>query len=138
MQSRESNRWLPATAPHLSHPSADARAKPPLFGVVSGRCSGYGRMQKLRGHRCLQVWAHHISVLSPAVWKREEHAKGQMQEKPWGPSLIHGTRVLGCYEHCLETGAAFHIFFFAKLLIPQHLEIPRMSVNLKYRPLPNA
>lgn len=77
-------------------------------------------------------------MLSLALWKREERAKGWTQEQPWGPSLIRGTRVLGCYEHCVEARAAFHIFLFAKLLIPQHLEIPQMSANLKYGPLPNA
>lgn len=77
-------------------------------------------------------------MLSLAVWKREECVTRWTQEQPWGPSLIRGTRVLGCYERCVEARAAIHLFLFAKLLIPQHLEILQMSVNLKYGSLPKA
>lgn len=131
MCAKQGERWAAATAPHPQHPSHC------FWGCFWGFW-GYFPAQKHQDHRYLQVWAHRISMLCLLVWKREEHAKGWTPEQPWGLGFIHGTWVLGRYGCCVEVRAAFHVFLFAKLLIPQHLGIPQMSVNVKYRPLPNA
>lgn len=60
------------------------------------------------------------------------------QDKPWDPGLVHGPWVPQCHEHCTGARAVFHIFLFAKFVVLQHTEIPQMSVNLKYGPLPGA
>lgn len=71
------------------------------------------------------------SMLALAVWKREECAEEWTQEQSWGASLIYGTQTWGA------TRAVLH-FPLCNLLIPQHLKIPQISVNLKSRTLPNA
>lgn len=70
-------------------------------------------------------------MLALAEWKREGHVKEWTPEQLWGPSLIYATQIWGA------TRAVFN-FPLCNLLIPQHLKIPQISINLKSGPLPSA
>lgn len=129
MQSRERDRSLSATAPRLQRPSTAAPAKTPLLVVVSGAAPGIAQCRSFRAIGA--SIASPRSLLLYGKGKKTPRDSGETlgsQPRPWhtGP------------ERCLEARAAFPIFLFAKLLILQHLEIPQMSVNLKYRSLLNA
>jgi len=69
--------------------------KDAAFGGRFWGSAGYCPTQKLQGHQCLQVWARHISVLAPALWKGEEQGK-EPSSNPGAPasSVARGSWVL--------------------------------------------